>query len=120
MAGSQVYRVRFEVGEPGSFTTSRCSYSVCRSAHDVRDGPIEWALRLPEGVVERVESEVRTQKFRPASFCYEQPAPYSSTVNAIDPDKLNTCLMVLADIQSLPPEHPDAVAVRRATAGIFK
>src|SRR3984957_8491493 len=28
--------------------------------------------------------------------------------------------MVLADIESLPPEHPDAVAVRRATAGIFK
>src|SRR6201996_5580039 len=28
--------------------------------------------------------------------------------------------MVLADIESLPPEHPDAVTVRRATAGIFK
>ena len=27
---------------------------------------------------------------------------------------------MLADIESLPPEHPDAVAVRRATAGIFK
>ncbi len=47
-------------------------------------------------------------------------APYSSTVNAIDPDKLNMCLQVLADVESLPPEHPDAVAVRRATAGIFK
>jgi NAD(P)-dependent dehydrogenase (short-subunit alcohol dehydrogenase family) len=41
-------------------------------------------------------------------------------VNAIDPDKLDMCLQVLADIESLPPEHPDAVAVRRATAGIFK
>ena len=41
-------------------------------------------------------------------------------MNAIDPDKLNTCLQVLADIESLPSEHPDAVAVRRATAGIFK
>jgi NAD(P)-dependent dehydrogenase (short-subunit alcohol dehydrogenase family) len=41
-------------------------------------------------------------------------------VNAIDPDKLNMCLQVLADVESLPPEHPDAVAVRRATAGIFK
>jgi NAD(P)-dependent dehydrogenase (short-subunit alcohol dehydrogenase family) len=41
-------------------------------------------------------------------------------VNAIDPDKLNTCLQVLADIESLPPEHPDAVTVRRATASIFK
>ncbi len=46
--------------------------------------------------------------------------PYSSNVNAIDPDKLNTCLQVLADIESLPPEHPDAVTVRRATASIFK
>ena len=51
-------------------------------------------------------------------FCCE--APYSSTVNAIDPDKLDMCLQVLADIESLPPEHPDAVAVRRATASIFK
>ncbi len=41
-------------------------------------------------------------------------------MNAIDPDKLNTCLQVLADIEALPPEHPDAVTVRRATAGIFK
>ncbi len=41
-------------------------------------------------------------------------------MNAIDPDKLNICLQVLADIESLPPEHPDAVTVRRATAGIFK
>ncbi len=41
-------------------------------------------------------------------------------MNAIDPDKLDICLMVLADVESLPPEHPDAVAVRRATAGIFK
>ena len=41
-------------------------------------------------------------------------------MNAIDPDKLDMCLQVLADVESLPPEHPDAVAVRRATAGIFK
>ena len=41
-------------------------------------------------------------------------------MTAIDPEKLSTCLEVLADIRSLPPEHPDAVAVRRATAGIFK
>src|SRR6185437_7477595 len=47
-------------------------------------------------------------------------SPYSSTVNAIDPDKLNVCLQVLADIESLPSEHPDAVTVRRATARIFK
>lgn len=27
---------------------------------------------------------------------------------------------MLSEVESLPPEHPDAVAVRRATAGIFK
>jgi NAD(P)-dependent dehydrogenase (short-subunit alcohol dehydrogenase family) len=41
-------------------------------------------------------------------------------VNAIDPDHLSTCLRVLSEIEALPPEHPDAVAVRRATAGVFK
>jgi NAD(P)-dependent dehydrogenase (short-subunit alcohol dehydrogenase family) len=41
-------------------------------------------------------------------------------VTAIDPEKLSTCLQVLADVESLPPEHPDAVAIRRATAGIWK
>ncbi|HYO05262.1 MAG TPA: SDR family NAD(P)-dependent oxidoreductase [Mycobacterium sp.] len=41
-------------------------------------------------------------------------------MTAIDPEKLRTCLRVLSEIESLPPEHPDAVAVRRATAGIFK
>ena len=38
----------------------------------------------------------------------------------IDPNDLATCLRVIAETESLPPEHPDAVAVRRATARIFK
>jgi len=37
-------------------------------------------------------------------------------VTSIDKDKLSTCLQVLSEIESLPPEHPDAVAVRWATA----
>jgi NAD(P)-dependent dehydrogenase (short-subunit alcohol dehydrogenase family) len=42
-------------------------------------------------------------------------------VNAgIDPDELAQCLRVLALAETLPPEHPDAVAVRRATGRIFK
>ncbi|MGK2865070.1 MAG: SDR family NAD(P)-dependent oxidoreductase [Mycobacterium sp.] len=41
-------------------------------------------------------------------------------MTAIDPEKLRTCLQVLSEIESLPPEHPDAVAIRRATAGIWK
>jgi NAD(P)-dependent dehydrogenase (short-subunit alcohol dehydrogenase family) len=38
----------------------------------------------------------------------------------IDPDDLETCLAVLAQLDALPVEHPDAVAVRQATARIFK
>ncbi|HVK19935.1 MAG TPA: SDR family NAD(P)-dependent oxidoreductase [Actinokineospora sp.] len=38
----------------------------------------------------------------------------------IDPDRLKACLAVLAEVNELPPEHPDAVAVRRATAGVYK
>jgi NAD(P)-dependent dehydrogenase (short-subunit alcohol dehydrogenase family) len=38
----------------------------------------------------------------------------------IDPLELATCLKVLAQSEQLPPEHPDAVAIRRATSRIFK
>jgi NAD(P)-dependent dehydrogenase (short-subunit alcohol dehydrogenase family) len=38
----------------------------------------------------------------------------------IDPGDLETCLSVLARLDELPVDHADAVAVRRATAGIFK
>ncbi|MDQ4118979.1 MAG: short-chain dehydrogenase, partial [Actinomycetota bacterium] len=38
----------------------------------------------------------------------------------IDPDELAVCLRVLSRVDELPPEHPDAVAVRRATARIWK
>ena len=41
-------------------------------------------------------------------------------VNAIDPDQLSTCLRVLSEVSALPPEHPDAVAVRQATGKMFK
>src|SRR4051812_4573793 len=39
---------------------------------------------------------------------------------AIDPDDLAVALRVIELTELLPPEHPDAVAVRRATAKIFK
>ena len=38
----------------------------------------------------------------------------------IDPTRLEICLGVLKEIDDLPLDHPDAVKVRRATAGIFK
>jgi NAD(P)-dependent dehydrogenase (short-subunit alcohol dehydrogenase family) len=40
--------------------------------------------------------------------------------SGIDPAELETCLRVLAELDALPVEHPDAVAVRRATAALFK
>jgi NAD(P)-dependent dehydrogenase (short-subunit alcohol dehydrogenase family) len=38
----------------------------------------------------------------------------------IDADDLRICLAVLAHLDELPVEHPDAIAVRQATARIFK
>ena len=42
------------------------------------------------------------------------------TDTAIAPADLDTCLRVIAALDDLPVEHPDAVAVRRATARLFK
>jgi NAD(P)-dependent dehydrogenase (short-subunit alcohol dehydrogenase family) len=41
-------------------------------------------------------------------------------VTGVDPSDLEIALRVLAQIEELPVEHPDAVAVRRATAWHFK
>ncbi|MGI8535045.1 MAG: SDR family NAD(P)-dependent oxidoreductase [Mycobacteriales bacterium] len=38
----------------------------------------------------------------------------------VDPDRLSTALEVFAELDHLPVDHPDAVAVREATAGLFK
>jgi NAD(P)-dependent dehydrogenase (short-subunit alcohol dehydrogenase family) len=38
----------------------------------------------------------------------------------IAPERLEECLRVLAEVDSLPAGHPDAVAVQRATAGLYK
>ena len=40
--------------------------------------------------------------------------------DGIDPARLAACLAVLAEVDELPVEHPDAVAVRRATARLYK
>ncbi len=41
-------------------------------------------------------------------------------VEGLDVARLRACLEVLAEAQALPVEHPDAVALRRATASLFK
>jgi NAD(P)-dependent dehydrogenase (short-subunit alcohol dehydrogenase family) len=40
--------------------------------------------------------------------------------DGIDPERLRLCLQVIAELGELPPEHPDTVRVRRATAGLYK
>ena len=42
------------------------------------------------------------------------------TPNGVDPDDLARLLRVLAQLDELPIDHPDAVAVRHATAGLYK
>ena len=41
-------------------------------------------------------------------------------MDGIDSDRLAAALRVLAEVEQLPAEHPDAVAVRRAVGGLFK
>ncbi|HST41062.1 MAG TPA: SDR family NAD(P)-dependent oxidoreductase [Conexibacter sp.] len=41
-------------------------------------------------------------------------------VDGIDPARLEAALAVLAEVERLPLEHPDALAVQRATASIYK
>jgi len=40
--------------------------------------------------------------------------------DGIDAADLETCLRVIAQLDELPVEHPDALAIRRATAGLYK
>jgi len=44
----------------------------------------------------------------------------AETTMGVDPERLAVCLSVLAEVERMAPEHPDAIAVRRATAGLFK
>ncbi|GAA2880166.1 oxidoreductase [Actinoplanes cyaneus] len=44
----------------------------------------------------------------------------SDPTPGVDPDRMAVCLAVLAEAEGLPVEHPDAVRLRRATAGLFK
>lgn len=38
----------------------------------------------------------------------------------VDPDRLETVLAVLAELDDLPTDHPDAVRIREATAAVYK
>jgi NAD(P)-dependent dehydrogenase (short-subunit alcohol dehydrogenase family) len=48
------------------------------------------------------------------------PGIDGTDVPGIDPARMEICLSVLAELDALPLDHPDAVAVRRATAGIYR
>ena len=40
--------------------------------------------------------------------------------DGIDPGELEVCLRVIAELDGLPVEHPDAIAVQRATSSLYK
>ena len=42
------------------------------------------------------------------------------TTPGIDPERLATALAVLRELDELPTDHPDAVRIREATAGVYK
>ncbi|HVU72945.1 MAG TPA: SDR family NAD(P)-dependent oxidoreductase, partial [Mycobacteriales bacterium] len=41
-------------------------------------------------------------------------------MDGIDPERLAAALAVFADLEQLPPDHPDVLAARRATASLYK
>jgi NAD(P)-dependent dehydrogenase (short-subunit alcohol dehydrogenase family) len=47
-------------------------------------------------------------------------APSTAYEKGIDPDRLEACLSVLAELDDLPVDHPDVETVRRATAHLYK
>ncbi|HSA51642.1 MAG TPA: SDR family NAD(P)-dependent oxidoreductase, partial [Yinghuangia sp.] len=47
-------------------------------------------------------------------------SPDEADIPGIDPQRLAVCLEVLAELDRLPTEHPDAVRVRNATSHVFK
>ncbi|MDF9812305.1 SDR family NAD(P)-dependent oxidoreductase [Streptomyces sp. SPB162] len=50
----------------------------------------------------------------------EQTETRRENTAGIDPARLELCLSVLAELDELDVDHPDAIAVRRATAGIYR
>ncbi len=48
------------------------------------------------------------------------PSGSSDPTPGIEASRLAEALRVIEETQALPPEHPDALAIRRATAGVFK
>lgn len=61
-----------------------------------------------------------TEAGRPGAGHPEPGAPDERAEPGIDPERLATCLSVLEELDRLPVDHPDAITVRRATAGIYR
>ncbi|OOC57411.1 MULTISPECIES: SDR family NAD(P)-dependent oxidoreductase [Nocardiopsis] len=62
------------------------------------------------------ETDQGTQRETPA----DPMGTRSEPAEGIDPDRLAVCLDVLSRAGGLPSDHPDSVALQRATAGLFK
>ncbi|MEU1800006.1 SDR family NAD(P)-dependent oxidoreductase [Streptomyces sp. NPDC019937] len=62
----------------------------------------------------------RTEAGQTGAVPTEPGEPGTHAEPGIDPGRLATCLSVLEELDRLPVDHPDAIAVRRATAGIYR
>ncbi len=65
-------------------------------------------------------SHADSQPDAPAGSADALAGSADALAGGIDPERLALCVAVIAEAGRLDPEHPDAVAVRRATAGLFK
>ncbi|WP_234356981.1 SDR family NAD(P)-dependent oxidoreductase [Streptomyces sp. NBRC 110028] len=62
----------------------------------------------------------RTEAGQTGAVPTEPGEPGTHAEPGIDPGRLATCLSVLEELDRLPVDHPDAITVRRATAGIYR
>ncbi|MFF7651237.1 SDR family NAD(P)-dependent oxidoreductase [Streptomyces sp. NPDC007983] len=62
----------------------------------------------------------RTEAGHTGAVPTEPGEPGTHAEPGIDPGRLATCLSVLEELDRLPVDHPDAITVRRATAGIYR
>ncbi|GAA0472575.1 SDR family NAD(P)-dependent oxidoreductase [Streptomyces sp. NPDC046215] len=50
----------------------------------------------------------------------EESRDGAAHLSGIDPQRMAVCLSVLEELDQLPVDHPDAIEIRRATAGIYR
>ena len=79
-----------------------------------------WRVAVAQRRRDDAQKTARTLGEQPERAASRSLKGTAVTTPGIDPDRLALALAVLAEVDTLDPDHPDAVAVRRATAGVYK